>query len=264
MDPLGESLPEPGADRLKRITALRHAKYRRRFLLSFTEGVRSVRAAVESGAPIVEIVVSQSAIANLVTELRLDGLPVFGVPDRVFARLSDVGTDQGVLATFRIPTESLKVDAAGIRKVVVLDGVQDPGNVGTIVRTAAWYGVDGVVCGPGTADVFSPKTIRSTMGGVWSVRVYVENDLLVAVGALQKAGFSIQVATAEGSVDYEPADRCALVMGSEAHGVSDQIVALADGRATVRPAVGASHTGIDSLNVAVAAGILMERMFGGA
>jgi TrmH family RNA methyltransferase len=256
------SLPELGLDRQKRIAALHHAKYRRRYGLSFTEGVRSVCTAVAARAPIVEIVIAQSAVSHVSKELDLEKLPAFVVPDAVLARLSDVDSHQGVMATFRTPSLSLFEDVHRLRRVVILDGVQDPGNVGTIIRTAAWYGVDGVIAGTSTADYFSPKTIRSTMGAVWSVRLYRVADLPGAITVLGSAGFTICAAAAHGDEVQTAVQKLGVVLGSEAHGVSEAILGLVDWTTAVPPAAGAHHAGVDSLNVAVAGGIVMDRLFG--
>jgi TrmH family RNA methyltransferase len=257
--------PRLGRDRQKRIASLRLARFRKRYGLAFTEGIRSVRAALEGGASVVEVVIADSAAPGVFDTLTLGGLPVFLVTDNEFARLSDVQTEQGILATFRLETRAFDPLEPGLNRVVLLDGVQDPGNVGTIIRTAAWYGVGAVVAGPGTADYYNPKTVRATMGSLWSTSLHAVDDLAAVVTELNDAGFQTSAAAAGAS---EPVARAtgsaAVVFGSEAHGISRDVLERAHKVVSVfRGSESAGHV-VDSLNVSVAAGIVLDRLFGQA
>jgi TrmH family RNA methyltransferase len=144
----------------------------------------------------------------------------------------------------------------------VLDAVQDPGNAGTIIRTAAWFGVDALVAGPGTVDFFNPKVVRAAMGGLWDVRLSRTDDLVVLLDRLAAAGFHRYGADLEGMRlrDWSPRVPSVLVLGSEAHGVSPEIAAAVDDRVTITGSP--RRHGAESLNVAVAAGILMQHWLG--
>lgn len=252
----------PGADRLKRIASLHHAKYRRRYGLSIVEGVRAVAAAVRAGAPLVDVLVAESAASRVEKEIGLGNLPAMIVSDEVVSRLSAVDSDQGVVATFSFRENDLGLDARALDSAILLDGVQDPGNVGTIIRTAAWYGVHAVVAGPGTADFSNPKVVRSTMGALWLVRLYQTRSLVDAIGVLRHQGFVVLAASADGSTAPPAGRATALVLGSEAHGLADEVLRMADGRVSIEPAGGLNRDVVDSLNVSVAAGILADRVFG--
>lgn len=255
--------PRLGRDRQKRIASLRLPRFRRRYGLAYTEGMRSVRAAIEAGAGVVEVVLADSAAPSLLRSLPLGGLPVFLVTDNEFGRLSDVRSDQGILATFKIEARPFEPRQSGLRRVVVLDGVQDPGNVGTVIRTAAWYGVGAVVAGPGTADFHNPKSVRATMGSLWSTSLHAVDDLATVADELVDAGFQLVVADSDASSPaVHEAGPLAIVFGSEAHGVSPGVRDRASRFVSISRADGVSVRGVDSLNVSVAAGIVLDRLFG--
>ncbi len=252
------------ARRSKEIASLAKKKHRERLGRMLVEGVRSVEAALAAGAPLVEILVTEAALAKARVQALVEaaGVPVYALAQREMARLSDVQTSQGVLAvarTTRFPESRL----ATLDAVLALDGVQDPGNVGAVIRTAAWFGADAVLAGPGTADLFNPKTVRAAMGGLWDVRLARTDDLAAALGGLRRHGFACYGADLDGTAAHAwtPRRPSVLVLGSEAHGLSPPVRALLDERVAIRGAP--RRAGTESLNVAVAAGILVYAWLGG-
>jgi TrmH family RNA methyltransferase len=259
------SLPER---RRKEIASLVRKKYRERLGQFVVEGLRSVQAALDARAPLVELVVADTVQrdARVQALLAQAAVPAFVLPVRAFERLSAVQTSQGTLAVARatpFPAASL----AGLQAVLVLDGVQDPGNVGTVMRTAAWFGVDALLAGPGTADYYNPKVVRAAMGGLWDLHLAGTDDLAGSLRRLQAAGFGLYGADLEGTeaAAWQPRRPSALVLGSEAHGLSPGVARVLDERIVI---AGASRSlGAESLNVAVAAGILIyqwQRRLAGA
>ncbi|HET6569523.1 MAG TPA: RNA methyltransferase, partial [Rhodothermales bacterium] len=249
----------------KEIASLTQRKYREHLGQMLIEGTRSVESAVAAGAPLVDVVVSESRVHDTQVRALVEGLavPVYILPERELARISDVETSQGVCAVARIelfPDDRLET----LRSVLALDGVQDPGNVGTLLRTAAWFGVDGVVAGPGTVDFFNPKVVRSAMGGLWDVRLTRSGDLAGLLTRLGRAGFHRYGADLAGACvsDWRPSLPAVLVLGSEAHGLAAATAAALDECVTI-PGDPRRH-GAESLNVAVAGGILMHRWLGAA
>ncbi len=256
--------PDLPAKRQKLIASLHTAKYRRRHGLALVEGVRSVIAALEAKAALEEIVCTRAGRQALASAHAPPHVPVYVVDDRSMSRLTQVETHQGVVATVRIGDNDLVALPDKVTRAVLLDGVQDPGNVGTVIRSAAWFGVDCVIAGEGTADFYNPKTLRSGMGGHWSVALFRHPDLSQVVDMLKEGGFLVAVARADGSEHVDATrERIALVLGSEAHGVADRIQRRADAAVAIPSPLREGHPGVDSLNVAVAAGILMDRLFGG-
>ncbi len=227
------------------------------------EGVRAVEAAVEAGAPLVEVLVTEGARRDtrvaVITE-RV-AVPVYAVSAREMERLSDVQTSQGILAVVRaerVEAEQL----AGVQRLLVLDGVQDPGNVGAILRTAAWFGAEGVLGGRGTAGFSGPKVIRAAMGAHWDLQLARSKDLPHALRSLREQGIRLYGADLEGVPirDWQPRPPSALILGSEAHGLSPEVKVLLDERVAIPSAPG--RQGTESLNVAVSAGLLVYEWVG--
>jgi TrmH family RNA methyltransferase len=245
--------------RKKEIASLTQRKYRERLGQMLIEGLRSVESAVEAGAPLVDVVVSESSVNDANVQMlvnRLD-VPVYTVGSRELARISDVETSQGVCAAARIdlfPEERLE----SLQSILALDGIQDPGNLGTLLRTAAWFGIDAVVASSGTVDFFNPKVVRAAMGGLWDVRLSRCSILETLLVRLGHAGFQRYGADMKGTGvhDWQPVRPGILVLGSEAHGLAPSTVAALDARITI-PGHPRRH-GAESLNVAVAGGILMH------
>jgi len=244
--------------RVKEIVSLSRRKGRDTCLESIAEGVRLVEAALEAGV-VQEIVVAEGATAILesVATRSADPERIFVTSDAEFARVSNVEQSQGILAVFSIRREGLEHLGDGAR-VIVMDGVQDPGNVGSILRTSAWFGVDAVLAGPGCADFFNPKVVRSSMGGLWSLRVGFETDLAAALKSLSGRGYRLYGADADGGAakDWRPEGKSVLVVGSEARGISEEVKPHLHGTVAIPGSAGA---GVESLNVGVALGVLLDR-----
>jgi TrmH family RNA methyltransferase len=244
-----------------RLTARRKAEYRslsrskgRRELGQYLiEGVRSIESAISAGIALTDLVVLPDAadhprIAALVAKARC---PVWVGAAKDLASITDVRSDQGVVAAAPYPTD-VGIHGGGC---LVLDGVQDPGNVGTLIRTAAWFGIETVICGPDSADPYQPKVVRSSQGGLWDVTV-VRRPTMEAVLA-DLAGRSVYVADMDGIElgEWEPPANAALVIGSEAHGPSAELKAVSEAAVTIP---GSRPKGTESLNAAVAGGILLQ------
>lgn len=244
--------------RSKEIARLKQKKYRTRYGQALVEGVRVVEAAVDAGAPVVELVVTPEARTQPRVQalLQRTDAPCHERSASDFARLADAQNAQGLLAVVetRWATPQDFFDAS---RVLALDGIQDPGNVGTILRTAAWFGIDAVLLGPGTADVFSPKVIRSAMGGLWDVRCAAVTAWPEVLPALRARGFRGYGADLGGTDarHWQPAAPSLLAFGSEAHGLSSAMRDFLDETITIPGSP--RRQGTESLNVAVAAGVLL-------
>ena len=187
--------------------------------------------------------------------LRARGVSIREVGERDARRISATEHSQGVVARVRMPSPDAAVFRSGDALLLALDAVADPGNLGTILRTAAWFGARGVLLGKGCVDAFNDKVIRSTAGALFHVPMLHDVDLPAMLGEARTAGFQVAVAAAEGAVElpaWRAAPRCVIVMGSEAQGASASVRAAADVAVSV-PRYGRG----ESLNVAIAAGILL-------
>lgn len=179
------------------------------------------------------------------------------VKDSVFKEMSGTVTPQGVMALVRQNTYNIEEILAKNKKqvFVVLEGLQDPGNLGTIMRTAEGAGVAAVIMDKNTVDIYNPKVIRSTMGSVFRVPFVISENLSDTLEKLQKNGVIVYAAHLKGKIYYEEnhfKESSAILIGNEGNGLSDAISSRAD-RLIKIP----MHGQVESLNASVAAAILM-------
>jgi TrmH family RNA methyltransferase len=241
---------------------LQRRKARERQGLFVAEGIRTVEELLHSSFTVRGAIVSPAldatprgiALRALIAERDIETLDV---PDRQLETASDTESQQGVIAIAIVPTAELwDLQTADLLRLLVLDSVQDPGNVGTILRTAAALGATATVALPGTVDLWNAKVVRSGMGAHFHhpclSSTWDEFDAF-----RRRRGFAVWAADAQGDVvdGLESPARLALVVGNEGSGLSmaararaDRIVAL-----SIDPAV-------ESLNVAVATGILLYEL----
>ncbi|NTU57394.1 MAG: RNA methyltransferase [Chlorobiaceae bacterium] len=245
---------------LSRLVKLGQKKHRDIEGMFLAEGVRTVSELLD-GLPdpglLQALVLEEHAVARMSGLKRFKG-KVFIADADSFSRLAQTTTPQGVCAAFRKQSVARFQPASGRSFVVALDDVQDPGNVGTIIRTAAWFGADAVICGEGTADPYNAKSVRSSAGSIHAIRILSVPSIAKELQRLQGEGFMVTAASLDGS-DYRSFDdwplRRALVIGNEANGISPDVLELAD-RLLLIPHAG-SEPAVESLNASVSAGILM-------
>jgi len=186
-----------------------------------------------------------------------DGLRIERVDPQLIESIADAGTPQPVLAIGRIPAVGWADVGSGL--IVVLDGVQDPGNVGTLTRTAAALGATAVILVGACADPWGPKALRAAAGSTFKLPVFRTGGAETRT-QLASRGVPLWVARTDGAPlerGEERPEALALVLGSESHGVSDAM------RAVAARAVGVKlHAGVESLNVAAAGAILLDRLRG--
>jgi len=241
---------------------LRRRRSRERHELFVAEGVRAVEELLASPLSVRGLLAAPQLAeaprgAALLDAARRRNVDVTPVDDREFASAAETESPQGVLAIGEIPKLRLDdIDLGGQVRVVVLDAVQDPGNVGTILRTAAALGAAAVVAMPGTVDLWNAKVVRSAMGALFHspafMSTWAELDRFRARHSVVLWG-----ADAEGTPleRAQPPDRLALLVGNEGSGLS------AEGRARVQQSVSIPiGSSVESLNVAVATGIILYQL----
>lgn len=230
------------------------------------EGVRLLEEALAAGVPIHGAVIAADLErtargASLREDLEKHGVPIEAVSARVFATLADTDSPQGIVAVIeprRWTVDDLKLDAGGV--VQVIDGVQDPGNVGTLLRTAHGLGAQGTIALRGTADILGPKTLRAAMGANFRHPVVSLDDAAFITWA-RVAGVTLW-ATASDGVPIGRIKRgtgpIGVIVGNEGAGIRPALNAVAAQRVAIPMAGGA-----ESLNVGVAAGILLYEVLRG-
>lgn len=176
------------------------------------------------------------------------------VADNVFDRMSQTQTPQGIMAVVRMKDNSLSDMLSGNPLLILVENLQDPGNLGTIIRMGEGAGVTGVIMSPNTVDIYNPKTIRSTMGSIFRVPFIYVQDFGEAVSECQKSGVKVYAAHLDGKNTYLGEDYStptAFLIGNEGNGLTDDITKQADTLIRI-PMEGE----IESLNAAIACTIL--------
>ncbi len=231
----------------------------RQFLV---EGVRLSQEALASGWEIEAIFLGESFLESpqypaMERLLGQQSVPVTVISDNNLKKLCDTQTPQGIVFVVNQPSPPA-ANYSQQRFVLLLDGLRDPGNLGTLIRSAHWFGVDGIYCSQDCVDPYNGKVLRGTMGSIFHVPVFTDRDLSAVVSDLQESGMPVLASSLETRHSMDEitiGDRIALILGGEARGVSRELQTLAD--STVRiPPVGNA----ESLNVSVAGGIFMHQI----
>ncbi len=250
--------------RMKNLALLmKKAKERKARKLFIAEGIRMVGEApadwirgVYAAESFGERRQEQELLARLREGADKGGYLVETVSDAVFAAVSDTKTPQGILAVLKIPEYCLS-DLLSKENplLLLLEGIQDPGNLGTMFRSGEGAGVSGVIFDRETADLFNPKTVRSTMGSIFRVPFLETEDLMQTIHELKRAGVALYAAHLDGSVDYDEPDytkASGFLIGNEGGGLSREPAEAADARVRI-PMEGR----VESLNAAVSASLLL-------
>jgi len=245
----------PKIQEIRKLARREHRAATRRCLL---EGTRCVEEAMDAGARIYEVLVTPHLLHSargetLLERLKAAGAGVAVVTDEVIAVVSDTETPQGIVAVAAMSSETLCLD--GNPLILVVDGVRDPGNLGTLIRTAAALGSGGVIVTRGTVDIYNPKCVRATMGSLFRVPVEERPDATAAVSFLKERGLRVvagDVRAKTACYDWDFTGPTAVLVGGEAFGPSADVLTRCDGQVRI-PMPG----GVESFNVAVAGSILM-------
>jgi RNA methyltransferase, TrmH family len=231
---------------LKLVRALQQKKYREQERLYLVQGPKLVGELLRSGSRVEAIYGTPSAAAAL-GDPRVEVLP-----DHELERMGTLDSGNELVAVVHMPPALPPLTPRADELVLALDGVSDPGNMGTLLRIADWFGIDHVLCSRTSVEVFNPKCVQASMGAIFRVKVQAA-DLAVELHRLQQEGVSLYLASMEGSVvfDVRVQRPAVLVLGSESHGISEAVRALPAELVSI-PGAGRS----ESLNVATAAAAL--------
>ncbi len=238
------------------------ARERRAAGVFLTEGFKMYEEAPTEA--IREVYVSENAMEKVGKQPELNeklaqtGYEV--VSEEMFAKMSDTKTPQGILCVVRQPQYSLKqLLATPAPLLVVLENLQDPGNLGTIVRTGEGAGITGVIMSSGTVDIFNPKVIRATMGSIFRVPFLYVEDVRETIGRLRTAGIRTYAAHLDGREYYDSfsfREGTAFLIGNEGNGLERKTADAADAYLKI-PMQGR----VESLNAAIATSLLMYEAY---
>ena len=241
------------------------------------DGIKLLREAVANGLSVEKLLLAESRAEQILAEISTLGdspalrdAAVYILSDDAFSKVSGEQAPEGVVTVARFPSlhkrggdaSALIAAASAVpeKRILLLESVRDPGNVGTILRSAAAFGVDLVILSADCADIYNPKTIRGAMGALFRMEIAVAEDLTESIGALRKSGRRVFAAALDptavrlGKETFREGD--AVVIGNEGHGLSAEAI-RACGQSLYIP----MEEGSESLNAAIAASVILWSMY---
>jgi len=253
------------AAQLKFLKKLDQKKFREESAKFIVEGPHPVTELLSSDWKVDYILVRKDAyeegrLSAISSSAKKRGIQVQMAAKREFDAVADTVTSQGVLAVVHTNKGRSTPDwRAGAKKLTIvgLNTISDPGNLGTIIRTCAWFGVDYLLLDGGSVDVFNPKVVRASMGALFHLTVIVDADLKKSIADAKLHGVIVYSTTLKGGILLDSCtfdNRSMFLLGNEARGVEEKLHAASD-IALMIPRFGAG----ESLNVAVACGIVLQR-----
>lgn len=239
----------------KNTKKLKERKNRNKNNKYIIEGFRLVKEAFKAKVDIDYLIVTEDSVGKI-DEFLLNyitsDIKIYKISEHLFKELISTETPQGILAVVNMNIMPLRPYGSFY---LLCDKLQDPGNLGTIIRTAHAAGVQGIVLTKGTVDIYNEKTIRSTMGSIFYMPIHYDNDDLSLVKRLKEDGFNLVVTsldTDKNFFDINLKGKVLLTVGNEGNGVSSEVLELADTKVKI-PMPGNA----ESLNVAIAASVIM-------
>lgn len=232
-------------------------KLRRDEGVFLAEGTKMVR---EAGKNIIKIYVTETYLREAEKGTILETHDIETVSDKIFREITDTKTPQGILALVKQPQYNLDDFLCQDRaSLLLLEDLRDPGNLGTIMRTAEGAGMTGVILSRDSVDLFNPKTVRSTMGSIYRMPFYYADDFYELVKKLKKNGITIYATHLAGEKEYHKeqyGSKCGIIMGNESKGITERAAGLADILVRI-PMEGR----LESLNASVAAALMMYEVY---
>lgn len=268
-------------EKIKSIKKLYEKKHRDIEKKYIVEGIKIIKEAIKSNQSIASLVICKEIFdkinidKNLIEEYinkKMDckDCELIYVTENVIKYVSDIDTPQGIIAVLDkkvqkkfseyINEEKIKSDLSKRNTILLLDRIQDSGNIGTIIRTASAFGLKNILLSQGCADIYSPKVLRSTMGNIFNINIFQlkdnEKDILLK---LKEIGYKIYVTglvNGEKLEDISFDKNSVLIVGNEANGVSKEIFDICDKVITIP-----MEKNTESLNVAIATGIILHKSY---
>lgn len=248
---------------LNDIKALSAKRERGASHMFIVEGWKGIAEAVASGIHCDTVLYDPAKVEDraLFARIERSAGTLFSASPKEIDAVSDTVTAQGIIAVVPQFDHSAALSSVLKKKdslIVALDGINDPGNLGTIIRTCDWFGVDAVLVSENSADIYNPKVVRATMGSLFHLPVLSGIDLPSVISQCRKGGSTVYTTELKRSEDIRTvtfANRSVVVIGSESHGVSDAVSKCADHRIAI-PRIGKA----ESLNAAMACGVVLSRM----
>jgi RNA methyltransferase, TrmH family len=260
-----ESLQMLSKNEIKKIKSLHQKKYRDVENKFFIEGIHLIEEALKSEFRL-ELVLFTSEFEEtnnkFLSEILAKKIRIEKITNKEFDGICDTENSQGIFSVmdkFENTFENYLKRTKALKKqtLVALEEISDPGNLGTIIRTADWFGIDAILIGKNSVDLFNPKVIRATMGSIFHLPIFNEIDLPEILPEIKDQEYSIYVTLLHGEsyISTKFGHKSLLIFGNEAHGISNEIIKMAYKTISIP-----QHGKAESLNVSIAAGVILSEI----
>ncbi len=266
-----EYITSKSNEKVKYIKSLNDKKYRKKYGAYYLEGIKVVSEALdiyENGAIDIEFIAYSYDILNnlngsdklLKKIMNLKKIQIINIKEEIFKSMTETVTTQGVLVVIKLRKEDIK-NVSYNDNILLLDGLKDQGNIGTLIRTADAFGIKNIICTNNTADIYSQKVLRSTMSSILRVNIFEIDidDFKVNLNQFKKHGYSLigSILNTENNLkNFNFSKKSIFVLGNEANGISSEISKLCDEYIKIQ-----MESTAESLNVAIAGGIILYEQY---
>jgi TrmH family RNA methyltransferase len=239
-----------GKSKIKFLTSLKETKYRKVHRRFIAEGNTLVIDFLNSGSAVEGVFALKSWIDKYGD--KFPGINIEEISDREMRKISNLKNHSEVLAVVAMSKKREEISLVPDKWSLMLDGIRDPGNMGTIIRAAEWFGVENIYCSTDTVDAYNPKVVQATMGSLARIKIhYASLAKLLSEKPRTLTAYGTFL-TGDDIRNVEKGNCGVIVIGSEAHGISNELVPLIDKKITVKPAPSSKA---ESLNASVAAAL---------
>ncbi len=250
-------------NQIRELAKLKQKKYRDLTGSYLISGIRAVSSALESGLlSAQQIILDESRIDPAahpeLKKIYESNIPVFMAGGNDFNRITDEQSPQGIALVARIPRLNFRKNPPDDSVIIYLDRINDPGNLGTIIRTALWFGVNSILLSPGSVDPYNPKVVRASTGYITHLHLYEEVDIQTLSEFSRSGNYSVISTIVEGGTslrEFKPAGKQIILFGAEADGVNRVLSEVAGSQITIpKPGHG------ESLNLGVSVALVLYQI----
>jgi TrmH family RNA methyltransferase len=240
------------------IISLQKKKVREEYKLYVIEGDKIVKEYISAGIPVKSLIAKPEFISGLPKESLISVSETEAVSYEELKQISGLKSPHNALAVISMPDDEVNPSKFLKSRCLALDCIQDPGNLGTIIRAAAWFGIKNIVCSEDSVDIYNPKVIQASMGAIIHVRVlYTELKKFLAAAHEKKIPVFGTLLEGESIYSQELGSKGIILLGNESKGISDDLIPFIDHKLMI-PRFAEATLGIDSLNVGMAASIILS------
>jgi len=247
---------------IKHINKLQQKKYRKEYQEFIIEGIKGIQEALDSDSEISILIIEgnkreDKGFEDIIKKAQSKDIHVEFCTTVDIKKIKTTDTFPGILAV--VSQDDYSLDDILNDSIICLDGIKDPGNMGTIIRTMDWFGINSIVLSEDCVDPYNEKVVRSSMGSIFRAKIFQSNDLITTLGNLKKKNeYSLTGLVMKGDsiTKLSRKEKTVYIFGSESHGISEDIEKILDKKYTI-PGTGKA----ESLNVGVSVGILLNQIF---